>query len=87
MRPIFDPTYKKKKQVEKYIWSLYHELVLFQKIRNCFRYIPDNDIEGDILVWNPSMVEYGTWETTTEYLTIIIGGNTITFDLYTDDGW
>ena len=36
MRPIFAPTYKQKKQVEKYIRALYHELVLFLQSRNFF---------------------------------------------------
>ena len=45
--------YKQKKQVEKYIWALYRELVLFLKSRNCFRYVPENEIEGEILVWTP----------------------------------
>ena len=43
-----------KKQVEKYIWFLYHKLVLLLKSRNCFCYVPDNDTKGEILVWNPS---------------------------------
>ena len=58
LRPIINPTYKQNKQVEKYIWALYHKLVLFLQIRNCFRYVPENDIEEDILVWTPSDVSY-----------------------------
>ena len=56
MRPILDPTYKQKKQIENYILALYQKLVLFLKSRNCFRYVPDNDIEGDIFGWTPSSV-------------------------------
>ena len=48
MRPIFDTTYKGKKQVEKYMWDLYHKLDLFLQSRNCFRYVPENEIEGGI---------------------------------------
>ena len=52
MRPIFDTTYKEKKKVKKYIWDLYHELFLFLQSRNLFCYVPDNEIERDILIWN-----------------------------------
>ena len=55
LRPIFDTTYKGKKQVKIYMWALHHELVLFQKSRNCFRYVLENDIEGGILGWTTSM--------------------------------
>ena len=34
--------------------ALHQELVLFQQITNCFRYVPDNEIEEEILGWNPS---------------------------------
>ena len=50
---IFDTTYKGEKHVEKYLWALYHGLVLLPQSRNCFRYVPDNDIEGEILGWTP----------------------------------
>ena len=53
VRHIFDTTYKGEIQVEIYMWYLLHELVLFQKSRNCFCYVPDNETEGDILGWNP----------------------------------
>ena len=36
LRPIFDTTYKGKKQVEIYMWALHHELVLFLQSRNFF---------------------------------------------------
>ena len=55
LRPIFNTTYKGKKQVEKYMWAIHHELFLFQQSRNCFPYVPDNEIEGGILGWNPSL--------------------------------
>ena len=51
MRPIFDTTYKGGILVEIYIWDLHHKLFLFQQSRNCFSYLPENDIEGDILNW------------------------------------
>ena len=54
MRPIFNPAHKKNKQTKENIWYLYHELVLFLQSRNCFRYVPDNEIKGDILGWTPS---------------------------------
>ena len=57
MRPIFNTTYKgKKKQVKIYMLALNHELVLFQKSRNYFRYVPDNEIKGDILRWTTSYI-------------------------------
>ena len=49
---------QREKQVEIYMWALHHELVLFQKSRNCFRYVPENEIEGYILVWTMSRVRY-----------------------------
>ena len=51
LKPIFDTMHKGKKQVKKYIWVLYHELVIFLQSRNCLCYVPDNDIKGDILGW------------------------------------
>ena len=54
LRPIFNTTYKGEIQVEMYTRDLHHELVLFQKSRNCFRYLPENEIEEDILGWNMS---------------------------------
>ena len=56
MGPILDPMHKQKKQIENYIFALYQKLVQFLKSRNCFRYVPDNDIEGDIFGWTPSSV-------------------------------
>ena len=32
LRPIFDTTYKGKKQIEIYMRALHHELVLFQQV-------------------------------------------------------
>ena len=46
--------YKGEVQVKIYMLDLHHGLVLFQKIRNIFCYVPDNEIEGEILGWNPS---------------------------------
>ena len=54
MWPIFNTTYKGKIQVEIYMWAVHHELVLFQQSRNYFRYVPENETEGEILGWNPS---------------------------------
>ena len=53
---IFNTTYKGEIEIGIYIRDLHHELVLFQQSRNCFRYVPENDIEEDILGWNPSKV-------------------------------
>ena len=52
--PIFNKTYKVKKQVKIYMWYLHHELVLLQQSRNCFLYAPDNETKGDILGWTTS---------------------------------
>ena len=38
------------------MWALHHELVLYQQSRNCFHHVPDNEIEGGILVWTTSIV-------------------------------
>ena len=54
LRPIFDTIYKGGKRVKIYMWALHHELVLFQQSRNCFCYVPENNIEGGILVWTTS---------------------------------
>ena len=54
LRPIFDNTYKGEIEVEIYMRALHHELILFQQIRNCFRYVPENETEEEILGWNPS---------------------------------
>ena len=54
LRPIFDTMYKGKKQVEMYMWALHHELVLFLQIMIFFRYVPENEIKGDILGWTAS---------------------------------
>ena len=54
LRPIFDTTYKGETQVKIYMRALRHELVVFQKIMICFRYVPENEIEEDMLGWNPS---------------------------------
>ena len=56
MIPNLDTMYKVKQHVEIYMWALHHELVLFQKNRNYFRYVPDNEIEGDILGWTTSSI-------------------------------
>ena len=37
------------------MWDLHHELVLFLQSRNCFRYVSENETEGDILSWTTSM--------------------------------
>ena len=52
--PIFDYTYKGDIEVKIYMRALHHELVLFQQSSNCFRYVPENETEEDILGWNPS---------------------------------
>ena len=49
LRPIFDATYKGEIQVEFYTRALHHELVLSQQSRNCFRFVPENEIYEDIL--------------------------------------
>ena len=51
---VFNIKHKRKKKVEKYIWDLYHELVLFLNKINKFQYIPENKIEGNILGWTTS---------------------------------
>ena len=58
LRPIFDTSYKGEKQVEICMWDLHHGLVLFQQSRNYFRYVPENDIEGEILGWTTSYTNY-----------------------------
>ena len=45
-----------RKTGKKYIWFLYHKLVLFLQISNCFCYVPDNYIKGEILGCKPSSV-------------------------------
>ena len=52
---------QREKQVEIYMWALHHELVLFQQSRNCFCYVPDNEIKGDILVWTTSTAMKTIW--------------------------
>ena len=42
------------KQVEIYMWSLHHKLVLFLKSGNCFCCVPDNEIKGGSLGWTTS---------------------------------
>ena len=56
LRPILDTMYKGKKQAEIYMRAPHPELVLFQQSRNCFCYVPDNEIEGDILGWTTSSI-------------------------------
>ena len=56
LRPIFDTTYKGEIQVKIYMRALHHELVLLQQSRNCFRCVPDNEIEEEILGWNTSNI-------------------------------
>ena len=46
--------------------SLHHEVVLFQKGRNYFRYVPANYIEEEILCWNPSKTKKNS-EVKTKY--------------------
>ena len=38
------------------MWALHHELFLFLQCGNFFRYVSENDIEGNILVWTKSIV-------------------------------
>ena len=64
--PIFNTAQKGKKQVKIYMWYLHHELVLLQQSRNCFCYVPDNDIEGDILGWTTS---YSQHKISSSYIT------------------
>ena len=45
---------QREKHVKIYMWALHHELVLFQQSRNCFCYVPENEIEGYILGWTTS---------------------------------
>ena len=59
LRHIFYTTYKGKNQAKKYMWDLHHKLVLFLQSRNCFCYIPDNEIEGGILGWTTSYKYWG----------------------------
>ena len=49
MIPIFSTKYKGEIQVEIYMWALHHKFFLFQKSRDCFRYVPYNEIKGGIL--------------------------------------
>ena len=37
------------------MWALNKESVLFQQIRNCFRYVTENEIKGGVLGWNTSV--------------------------------
>ena len=52
--PVFNKTYKQKKQVkntcEIYITNWYYSYKF-----GFFRYVPENEIEGDILDWTPSV--------------------------------
>ena len=59
LRPIFDTTYKGKKQVKIYMWALHHKLVIFQQSRNCFCCVPENEIEGGILGCTTSPIIQG----------------------------
>ena len=54
LRPISNTMYKGEIQVKIYMRDLHHEFVLFQQSRNFFRCVPYNEIEEDILGWNPS---------------------------------
>ena len=45
---------QRKKQAKIYMWALHHKLFLLLQSRNCFRYAPENETEGDILVWTKS---------------------------------
>ena len=40
------------------MWALHHEFFLFQKSRSYFSYVPENEIEGDILGWTTSKFRY-----------------------------
>ena len=42
--------------IKKEIRALYRELVLFLRQINGFRYIPENESEGDVLGWNKSSI-------------------------------
>ena len=42
--PIFDTMHKGEIQVKIYMGALHHKLVLFQKSRNYFICVPDNEI-------------------------------------------
>ena len=53
LRPIFNNTYKEKIYFNIYMRALHHELVLFQQCGNCFRYVPDNEIEKYIFGCKP----------------------------------
>ena len=54
MRTIFDTTHKREIKVNIFMIALHNELILFQQSRNCFRYVPNNDIREDIFSWKPS---------------------------------
>ena len=45
---------QRKETCQKYIWALYHELVLFLQSRNYFCYVTENYTKGGISVWTPS---------------------------------
>ena len=61
--PVFDTTYKKINR-PKNTWAINQELVLFLQSRNCFCYVPEIDIEGDILGWNPFNITDRKWRQT-----------------------
>ena len=44
------------KQVKIYMWYLHHKLVIFQQSRNCFCYLTENEIKGDILGWTTPLI-------------------------------
>ena len=53
--PNYKCTYDQIDQIEKYIRALYRKLFLFLRSKKSFCYIPDNEIEQDILGWNTSL--------------------------------
>ena len=80
LRPIFDTKYRGEIQVEIYMWALYHELVIFQQSRNCFRYVPENDIKGNILGCNLSQAIRNFLENKTMVLGNVVTQIPITHD-------
>ena len=44
-----------KKPVLCELYIIHHELVLLLQSRNCFRYVPENEIKGGILGWTTSI--------------------------------
>ena len=63
----YERTYDQINLFKKIRIGLYHKLVLFLQSINIFHYIPDNEIEQDILGWNTSITgmlcPYMSWAT------------------------